>query len=528
MPKVLITDSLSDLGLNILKEVAEVNYAPNLSKDKIIEIIADYDALLIRSGTQVDKDIINACSASMKIIGRAGVGVDNIDVSAATQKGIIIVNSPDGNTTAAAEHTVSMMLSLARLIPLADNSMKKGEWNRSKFLGVELNKKVLGVVGLGKIGTKVCQIAQAIGMKILGYDPLISPDRAKNLNIKLVSLDEIWSESDFITLHLPKTAETVNLINKETLSKMKPELRLVNCARGGIINEADLAEALKNGIIAGAALDVFDHEPLEGNSPLRELKDKIILTPHLGASTEEAQINVAVDVAEQIKEVLQGGFARSAVNLPGFRGLLIDELKPSLELSLILGSFIEQFCGSARPIELIIELKGNLTKKQIEPLVLAVTKGFLSNKLENISFVNAKLIAQEKGLNIIESKSSEESDYAEEMILHLKTDKGDFLIAGTLHNNKLPVITRLNDYNFFAIPSKYMLLTLHQDKPGTIARISGLLGNNGINISGMNLGRKSEKEEALMICSLDEAIPKDILSQIKQLDGIEKATCILI
>ena len=250
MPKVLITDSLSDLGLNILKEVAEVNYAPNLSKDKIIEIIADYDALLIRSGTQVDKDIINACSASMKIIGRAGVGVDNIDVSAATQKGIIIVNSPDGNTTAAAEHTVSMMLSLARLIPLADNSMKKGEWNRSKFLGVELNKKVLGVVGLGKIGTKVCQIAQAIGMKILGYDPLISPERAKNLNIKLVSLDEIWSESDFITLHLPKTAETVNLINKETLSKMKPELRLVNCARGGIINEADLAEALKNGIIA--------------------------------------------------------------------------------------------------------------------------------------------------------------------------------------------------------------------------------------------------------------------------------------
>lgn len=526
MAKVLITDSLSDQGLEVLKEAAEVTYSPGLKKDEIIKIIGDYNALLVRSGTNVDKDIIAACSSKMKIFGRAGVGVDNIDLEAATKKGIIVVNSPDGNTTAAAEHTVAMMMSLARLIPPANSSMKKGEWKRNKFLGIELNGRTLGVIGLGKIGTKVAQIALAAGMKIIAYDPIVSASRAESLNIKLVELEDIWKKSDFITLHIPKTPQTANLINKETFAKMKPSVRIINCARGGIINEQDLAEAIKENKIAGVALDVFNSEPLEENSPLRELGDNVILTPHLGASTEEAQINVAVDVAEQIREVLTGGFARSAVNLPSFKGVALEEFQAYLELSSILGSLLDQFSGSARPTELKIEFRGELVDKEINPLVLSATKGFLSSKVEGVSFVNAKLIAQEKGLNIVELKSSADSDYAEEMILELKTDKGDFQVAGTLHGSKFPVITRLNQYSFSASPTKHMLLTLHNDKPGVIARISKLLGDNDINISGMALGRRAIREEALMICSIDDPLSDDLMQQIKKLDEVQKAAYI--
>jgi D-3-phosphoglycerate dehydrogenase len=526
MPKVLVTDSLSDLGLQILKEVAEVNYSPGLKPEEIIKIIGDYEALLIRSGTQVTKEIIDACSSKMKIIGRAGVGVDNIDLEPATQKGIIVVNSPDGNTTAAAEQTVTLMLSLARLVGPADLSMKAGEWKRSKFLGVELHNKVLGVVGLGKIGTKVAQVAQAIGMRVQAYDPVVSVSRAESLNIKLVELEQIWKESDFITLHIPKTPQTVNLINKDTIALMKEEVRIVNCARGGIINENDLAEAIKSGRIAGAALDVFNSEPLETDSPLRTLGDKILLTPHLGASTEEAQINVAIDVAEQIKEVLQGGFARSAVNLPGLRGAAVEELKAHLDLSNLLGSFLNQFAGSARPIQLTVQVTGELTNKETTPLVLAATQGFLSQKIEGVTFVNARLIAQERGIKVVESKSADKTDYAEELILELKTDKGDFQVAGTLQNGKLPMITRLNNYSFLVAPTDHMLLTLHNDKPGVIGRISKLLGDNDINISGMALGRQAIREEALMICSLDDPISDQTLSQIKDLGEVVKAAYI--
>ncbi|MDJ0626151.1 MAG: phosphoglycerate dehydrogenase [Candidatus Caenarcaniphilales bacterium] len=526
MHKVLVTDPLNDNGLEILKEVSEVNYSPGLKKEEIIKIISDYNGMLVRSGTTVDKDILEACSPKMKIIGRAGVGVDNIELEAATQKGIIVVNSPDGNTTAAAEHTVAMMMSLARLIPPADLSMKNGKWDRKKFLGVELRKKVLGIVGLGKIGSKVAQVAQAIGMKVQAYDPVVSESRAQNLNIKLVDLEQIWSESDFITLHVPKTPQTANLVNTEIISKMKEEVRIINCSRGGVVNEKDLYQAIKDGKIAGAALDVFDNEPLENESLLRELGDKVVLTPHLGASTEEAQLSVAVDVAEQIKEVLSGGFAKSAVNLPSFRGIALDEFEAHLHLSSTLGTFLSQFSGSARPSELSIKFLGELTKKETTPLVLAATKGFLSQKVEGVSYVNAKLIAQEKGLKVEEAKSSDSGDYAEEMILELKTDKGDFQIAGTLHGGKLPMITRLNNYSFFVSPTENMLLTLHNDMPGVIAKISKLLGDNDINISGMALGRAGLREEALMICSTDEPIIKETLKQIKEMAEVVKAGCI--
>jgi|LakMenEpi03Aug12_release.lakeMendotaPanAssembly.Ray.scaffolds.fasta_scaffold00749_13 D-3-phosphoglycerate dehydrogenase len=526
MTKVLITDSLSELGIEILKSVAEVTYKPGMKPEEIIQVIHEYSGLLIRSGTTVTKETIDACSPKMKVIGRAGVGVDNVDLGAATQRGIIVVNSPDGNTTAAAEQTVTLMMALARLTAPADVSMKNGEWNRSKFTGIELQNKTLGVVGLGKIGTKVAQVAQALGMKIISYDPVVSPSRAESLDIKLVELEQIWTDSDFITLHIPKTPQTANLINKETISKMKKDVRLINCARGGIINEQDLADAIKEGRIGGAALDVFDKEPLEADSPLRSLGNKVLLTPHLGASTEEAQINVAIDVAEQIKEVLSGGFARSAVNLPGLRGVAIEELKSHLDLSKLLGSFLSQFIGTARPIELIIEVAGELTQKEISPLVLSAIQGFLSDKIEGVTFVNAKLVAGERGIKIIESKSADKTDYAEEIILKLQTDKGSFEVAGTLQNEKTPVITRLNGYNFSVVPAGHILLTLHNDKPGVIAKISKLLGDNDVNISGMSLGRKAVREEALMICSLDNPIPEAVIKSIKELNEVQKATCI--
>lgn len=526
MPKVLVTDPLSELGLSILKEAAEVTYSPGLKQEDIIKVIADYDAMLVRSGTQVTREIIEACSSKMKIIGRAGVGVDNIDLEPATQKGIIVVNSPDGNTTAAAEQTVTLMMGLARLLPPADLSVKNGEWKRSKFLGVELHNKTLGVVGLGKIGTKVAQIAQAIGMRIIAYDPVVSPSRAESLNIKLVELENIWKESDFITLHVPKIPQTANLVNKNTIALMKPEVRIINCARGGIINENDLAEAIAAGRIAGAALDVFENEPLEAESPLRKLGDKVILTPHLGASTEEAQVNVSIDVAEQICEVLKGGFARSAVNLPGLRGAAVEELKAHLELSAMLGSFLNQFSGSARPTQLTVAVSGELTKKEISPLVLAATQGFLSQKIEGVTFVNARLIAQERGIRVIESKATDKTDYAEELLLDLKTDKGDFQVAGTLQNGKFPMITRLNNYSFLVAPTDHMLLTLHNDKPGVIAKISKILGDGDINISGMALGRRSIREEALMICSLDDPLSDETLAKIKAADEVVKAAYI--
>ncbi|MEO1069045.1 MAG: phosphoglycerate dehydrogenase, partial [Cyanobacteria bacterium J06638_6] len=317
MPKVLVSDPIDQAGLDILSQVAQVDVNTSLSPDELAATIGDYDALMIRSGTKVTKAVIDA-GQNLKIIGRAGVGVDNVDVPEATRRGIVVVNSPEGNTIAAAEHALAMMMSMSRYIPSADRSVKAGEWKRKDFTGVEIYKKTLGVVGLGKIGSHVASVARAMGMKLLAYDPFISAERAEQLGCRLVDLDLLFREADYITLHLPKTPETTHLVDEKALGTMKPTVRIINCARGGIIDEVALARALREGTIGGAALDVYESEPL-GESELRELGRSIILTPHLGASTEEAQINVATDVAEQIRDVLLGLPARSAVNIPGLR-----------------------------------------------------------------------------------------------------------------------------------------------------------------------------------------------------------------
>ena len=483
--------------------------------------------MLVRSGTQVTKEIIQACSSKMKIIGRAGVGVDNIDVQSATEKGIIVVNSPDGNTTAAAEHTFALMISMARFIPSADKSIKSGKWDRKSFIGVELRNKNLGIIGLGKIGSKVAEMALACGMKIFAFDPLATKERAKSLGVSLVEdINQIWTESDFISLHVPKNEKTVNLINKNSISKMRDGVRIVNCSRGGVINEEDITEAVKSGKVAGIALDVFDQEPVRQDSPLFSLGDKAVLTPHLGACTEEAQINVAIDVAQQIKEVLTGGFATNSVNLSGLKSN-IQNLDAYMGLCKILGKFLDQYAGdNTRPKALNIRVTGDLAKENIEPLILSVLSGFLSQKVESATLVNARKIAKEKSLKIIEQKIEEQANYSEEITIELETEEKNFAISGILENKKLPVITSLNKRKFFLNPTEHMLLTLHNDQPGVIAKIGSVLAKNNININGMALGRKSIREEALMVCTVDEPISNNILEEIRKLSETLKASYI--
>ncbi|MBI2995890.1 MAG: phosphoglycerate dehydrogenase [Candidatus Melainabacteria bacterium] len=521
MPKVLVTDKLNEAGLEILKQVSEVVYKPGISVLELKQIIKDYNALLVRSQTTVTKEIIDSCSSSMQIIGRAGVGVDNIDLDAATKKGIIVVNSPEGNTTSAAEHTIAMMMSLARLIPPADASMKKNEWKRTSFLGFEIFNKVLGVVGLGKIGARVAKIAQSMGMKIIAYDPYVSQEFASQHRFELVSINDIWERADIITFHVPKTQETTNLLNKETLKKCKKGVRIINCARGGIVNEEAITEAIQSGHVAGAAFDVFNEEPVK-NSPLLSLGDKIVLTPHLGASTEEAQLNVALDVAEQIRDVLTGGYARSAVNLPAMKPEIIAEVKPFMKLANWLGTIAAQLIdGKVQEIQ--IEARGELAKKNIDPLNISIIKGVLACSIEGVNFVNAPLIAKARGVKITESKSFDSRDYVEELKVTLKTEKRVKVVSGTLLAQGVPAIVQIDNYSMNATPAEHMLLTQHQDKPGMIAQVSTILWQGNINISSMHVGRKGPREMSVMILNLDDPLPEELVKKVGKIEGVLEA-----
>ena len=390
MTKVLVSDPIDQAGIDILSQVAQVDVRTGLPPEELKAIIGDYDALMIRSGTTVTAEIIEAAD-KLRIIGRAGVGVDNVDVPAATKRGVLVVNSPEGNTIAAAEQALALMLALSRHVPHAHASTMAGGWDRKKYVGNELYKKKLGVVGLGKIGSHVARVAKAMGMDVMAYDPYVSAERAQQMQVRLLPLPALFAEADFVSLHLPRTPDTENLVNAELLKTMKSTARIVNCARGGIIDEAALAEAVENGTIGGAALDVYAKEPLEAGSPLRQVKERLILTPHLGASTEEAQENVAIDVAEQIRDVLLGLPARSAVNIPGLNAEVMEQLKPHLQLAETLGQLLSQLAGG--PIsELEVRLQGDFAAHPAQPLVVAALKGLLSTALgDSINYVNASL-----------------------------------------------------------------------------------------------------------------------------------------
>ncbi len=521
MAKVLVSDSIDQAGIEILSQVAQVDVKTGLPPEELVRIIPEYDALMLRSGTKVTQEIIEA-GTKLKIIGRAGVGVDNIDVPAATRHGIVVVNSPEGNTIAAAEHALAMMLSLSRHIPDANQSLKNTEWNRKGFIGSEVYKKTFGVIGLGKIGSHVATVGRALGMKLLAYDPFISKERADQLGCRLVDLDLLFAEADYISLHVPKTPETTHLINAQALAKMKPTARIINCSRGGIVDEEALVEALQAGKIAGAALDVFETEPL-GESKLRELGSKVILTPHLGASTAEAQVNVAIDVAEQIRDILLGLPARSAVNIPGLTPDVMEKLRPYLQLAETLGNLVGQLAGG-RIDWLNVRLQGELASSESQPLVVASIKGLLSPALrERVNYVNACIEAKERGIRVIETRDASIRDYSGSIHLEARGSLGEHSVTGALLSTGEIRITDLDEFPVNVPPSNYMLFTRHRDMPGIIGKIGSLLGSFNVNIASMQVGRKIVRGDAVMVISLDDPLPEGLLSEITKVPGIRDA-----
>lgn len=519
--KILISDQISPKGVEILQKHLEVDYSPGLSKEDILARIAQYDALMVRSGTKVTREIIEA-GVNLKIIGRAGVGVDNIDVEAATEKGIVVVNSPGGNTRAAAEHTIALLFALARNIPQAYLSLKKGEWKRSKFMGTEVHGKTLGVIGLGRIGGEVARRAVALGMEVIAYDPYISEEVAERLQVKLVDLPTLLSTSDFITIHTPLTKETKHLIGERELNMMRKGARIINTARGGIIDEVALFNAIKEGKIAGAAIDVFEQEPPPPDHPLLQLEE-VIVTPHLGASTVEAQEFVAVDVAQQIVDFFRGLPPSSPVNLPALPPELLPYLQPYLQLAEKMGKLLAGIAGKRiRRVE--VTYQGQIAEMETSTITRSLLKGLLQPILTlPINIVNAPLVAESRGIEIRETKSSLPSDYINLVLAKVTTEEGERQVGGTIVGKRDLRIVSIDGYRVDVVPEGIVLITSHTDKPGMIGQVGTILGRRDINIAGMHVGRETKRGRAVMVLSVDEPIPPDVLQEIERVDGIEKA-----
>lgn len=518
--KVLVTDKINESAGKIIEPAAEVDFLPTMREEELIKVIPNYDALMVRSQTKVTPKIIEA-GVNLKIIGRAGVGVDNIDLEAATQKGVIVVNSPDGNTMAAAEHTIALMLAMARNIAPAATSTREGKWDRSKFTGTELYKKTLGIIGFGKIGSHVGEVALALGMKVIVYDPFSSKEVVEKKGAEYIeTLDNFWARPDFITVHVPKTKDTLNMINKDTIAKMKQGVRLVNCARGGIINENDLKEAINSGYVAGAAIDVYENEPNIQECPLLGCTGNIVLTPHLGASTTEAQMNVAIDVAEQIKAVLSGGSASSAVNIPSLRPDRLEPVKDYMGIAENTGELAVQLStGAIKSIEITAD--GDLADKDIQPLEVAVLKGALSSRLEGVNYVNAPVIAKNRGIDTVASHSKAKTNFAGKITVKLVTDKETVVVAGALVTKDIPRIVKINEFETSIRPEKHVLIVPHTNKPSMIAQVAKVIGEKGINIGSMNVVQKNDKHnDSIMVINVDTVVDDETLKAIETIDGV--------
>ena len=519
--KVLVTDKINDAAASILKPVAQVDVLPTMSEEELCKVIGEYDALMIRSQTKVTPKIIEAAK-NMKIIGRAGVGVDNVDLEAATQHGIIVVNSPDGNTHAAAEHTLAIMLSMSRNIPQAVASTKQGLWERSKFVGTEVYGKTLGIIGMGKIGSHVAKVAIALGMKVVVCDPFASKEFVEKLGATYIpTFDDFWGLCDYITLHVPKTKDTLHMINKDTIAKMKKGVKIINCARGGIIDEAALKEAVESGQVSGAAIDVYEDEPKIELSPLLKAEGNILLTPHLGASTKEAQFNVAIDVAEQIKDVLQGSSARSAVNIPSLKAEKLEPVKDYMQLAENLGEIVSQLAaGNFKSVDITVD--GYLSTVDVSPIETAVLKGIYSKQLDAVNYVNAPVIAKDRGLETKVSKSNKDSGALGAISIKITANDDEFVVSGSLITKEIPRITRINQYVTSIKPEKHMLLIPHENKPSMIAKVATVIGENGINIEHMHVVQK-ENDNSLMVINTDVPVENNVLTSIQNIDGVKVA-----
>ena len=515
--KVLVCDPISQSGIDYLKQqdgLETVVLDRRHTEEELLPLVKDASAMAVRSETKVTKAILEA-APDMRIVGRAGVGVDNIDIEAATQNGVIVMNTPGGNTTATCELTFSMMMALARNIPQAHDSMSTGEWNRKAFKGVELYGKTLGVLGMGRIGGEVARRAVAFGMRVMAYDPYITPSRAKALQVELASLEDIYAAADFITVHMPMTDETRGMLNKDTFATMKPSVRLLNCARGGIINENDLCDALKEGKIAGAALDVYESEPLAEDSPLRNCPN-LILTPHLGASTVEAQDNVGLEVAQGIADYLLHGSLMNSINMPSLDAQTSAKVSPYLRLGEKLGVLLAKL-GQVGTERLAITYGGLATELPGDPIARSIIKGFLgAAEGEEVNLVNVHSMAKERGLIIEEVKSNEQVDFRE--WLHIRAWAGEekVSVAGSFFGlAQHPRIVRLNSQPVEIIPDGLLFMMTNKDRPGIVGHLGTVLGNHGVNIANMSLGRDREGGQALTALNIDSVPPAECLAELE-------------
>jgi D-3-phosphoglycerate dehydrogenase / 2-oxoglutarate reductase len=520
-PRVLISDALSPAAVAIFKDRGlDVEFAPNLGKDKdkLAAAINGFDGLAIRSATKVTGKLLEQAK-NLKVIGRAGIGVDNVDVPAATARGIIVMNTPFGNSITTAEHAISLMLALARQIPEADSSTRAGKWEKNKFLGVEIFGKTLGIVGCGNVGSIVADRALGLKMKVIAYDPFLSAERAHKLGVEKVELDELWRRADFITLHAPLTEKTRNIINAETLAQTKRDVRLINCARGELVEEAALAAALQSGHVAGAALDVFREEPAT-QSALFGLPN-VVCTPHLGASTMEAQENVALQIAEQMSDYLLRGAISNAVNFPSISAEEAPKLKPFIALAEKLGSFAGQLTESGiKQVRLTYE--GMVAQMNTKALTSAALAGLLRPMLQDVNVVSAPILAKERGIVVEDTRRDAEGDYDSLITLAVVTDRQTRSVSGTVFADGRPRIVDIKGIRIDAEFAPSMLYVTNQDKPGFVGRFATLLAEAGINIATFHLGRESQGGNAIALVEIDGGVPAEVLAKVRQIPNVQQ------
>jgi D-3-phosphoglycerate dehydrogenase len=525
--KVLVTEKLAERGIELLQEEFEVDVLLGLGHEELLERIAAYDGLIIRSATKVTAEAIERAD-NLRAIGRAGIGVDNIDVEAATKRGILVANAPESNTVAAAEHTLALMLAAARRIPAADSSLRGGEWNRSAFKGVEVAEKTLGLVGLGHVGTIVARGALGMGMRVLAYDPYVSEDRMRSMNVERAkSLDEIFEASDFVSLHVPRTPQTAGMVNADALEKMKPSAYLINAARGGIVDEMALYKALKEGTIAGAALDVFQEEPTT-HSPLFTLPN-VVVTPHLGASTAEAQDRAGITAAEQVAVALRGAVPKHAINAPVPMGEEAEFVAQFSGLCEALGSLLYQLTD--RPGNVLrIEYRGEIADYDTRLLDVSAQKGLLGPMVfEPLNYVNTPLLAKERGLHLETSRVPESADYTSLVVLRIEGEGGENVVSGTLVGPRhQPRLVEVMGFDMDIVPEKHMLFIRNEDVPGMIGKLGTILGQHGINIGNMAVGRGEPGSRAAMAVTVDDPVPEKVLKALLQTPGFNEARAVTL
>jgi D-3-phosphoglycerate dehydrogenase len=524
MVKVLISDKLSPAAIAIFKERGvDVDVKTGLTPAELREIIGQYDGLAIRSATKVTKEVLDVAT-KLKVVGRAGIGVDNVDVKSATSRGVVVMNTPHGNAITTAEHAIAMMFALARQLPEATASTKAGKWEKNRFMGVELTAKTLGLIGCGNIGSIVADRAVGLKMKVLAFDPFLTEARAVELGVEKADLDTVLARADFITIHTPLTDATRNILSREALAKTKKGVRIVNCARGGLLDEAALYDAIKSGHVAGAALDVFEVEPATA-SPLFELEN-VICTPHLGASTNEAQENVALQVAEQISDFLLTGSVTNALNMPSVSAEEAPRLRPYMDLCRLLGSFAGQLTHAQEGVikKVLVEYEGAAAPLNHRPLNAAALAGLLGPVMEGVNMVNAPVLARDHGIEVAEGSSDRTGDYQTLVRITVTTEKSTRSVAGTLIGNGRPRLVEIKGIKVEADFAPHMLYVTNKDKPGFIGRFGTLLADAGVNIATFHLGRAAEGEDAICLVSTDGQTPDDVLAKVRALPLVTQAT----